>query len=281
MLTTVSCKKYGEDINSEIVAQVGSEILTKKQARQHIPKFIYEQDSLQAVINYRKKWIESQLINQEAERLGLTTKEDVQERIEELKSDIYRIALKNAILQNDSAKISVSEQEANNYYERHKDQFLLQERYVRFRHLKTRTLEESRQAKSDLMQGVAWREVVQTYGLDKQETLSNSTKFWPISMALSDLDDLNRYLQIIGMNEISPIRRLNGQYHFVQLVEQYEKGEHPNLDWLQQKIQRWLVIEKRRKLFSNYIQNLHLNAESNNEITRFDVTFDSLQTDGP
>ena len=281
MLTTVSCKKYGEDINSEILAQVGSEILTKKQARQHIPKFIYEQDSLQAVINYRKKWIESQLINQEAERLGLNIKEDVQERIEELKSDIYRIALKNAILQNDSAKISVSEQEANNYYERHKDQFLLQERYVRFRHLKTRTLEESRQAKSDLMQGVAWREVVQTYGLDKQETLSNSTKFWPISMALSDLDDLNRYLQIIGMNEISPIRRLNGQYHFVQLVEQYEKGEHPNLDWLQQKIQRWLVIEKRRKLFSNYIQNLHLNAESNNEITRFDVTFDSLQTDGP
>ena len=281
MLITVSCKKYGEDINSEIVAQVGSEILTKKQARRHIPKFIYEQDSLQAIINYRKKWIESQLINQEAERLGLTSKEDVQERIEELKSDIYRIALKKAISQNDSANISVSEQEANNYYERHKDQFLLQERYVRFRHLKTRTLEESKQAKSDLMQGVAWREVVQTYGLDKQETLSNSTKFWPISMALSDLDDLNRYLQIIGMNEISPIRRLNGQYHFVQLVEQYEKGEHPNLDWLQQKIQQWLVIEKRRKLFSNYIQNLHLNAESNNEITRFNVSFDSLQTDAP
>jgi len=98
-------------------------------------------------------------------------------------------------------------------------------------------------------------------------------------MAVSDLEELNRYLEIIGINEISPIRQFNGQYHFVQLVEQYEKGEHPNLDWLLGKIKEWLTIEKRRKLFTNYIRNLYLKAESNNEIVLFDVYGDSLKGD--
>lgn len=278
-LLAAGCRKYNKNIKNNVLAQVGPEILTVQQARQNIPDFIYQQDSLEAIKNYRTDWIEARLIAQEAQRLGLNDKPEVQQRIEELKADIYRVALKNAVLKNDTTTISVSTQEAKNYYERYKEQFLLQERYVRFRHLKTETLEQSRQAKSALLQGTNWREVVETYGIDKKETLSNSAKFWPISMAISDLEPLNRYLEIIGINEISPIRRLNGQYHFVQLVEQYAKGEHPNLDWLLQKIQQWLTIEKRRKLFNNYIRSLYLQAESNNEIILFNVLNDSLAND--
>jgi len=259
-----------------VLAQVGPDMLTIKQARQNIPDFIYQQDSVKALKDYRTDWIESRLISQEAERLGINNKTEVQQRIEVLKADVYRVALKNVVLKNDTTTTSVGTQEAKNYYERYKKQFLLQERYVRFRHLKTETLEQSRQAKSALLQGTDWREVVETYGIDKEETLSNSAKFWPISMAINDLEALNRYLEIIGINEISPIRRLNGQYHFVQLVEQYAEGEHPNLDWLLQKIQQWLTIEKRRKLFNNYIRSLYLKAESNNEIVLFNVLNDSL-----
>jgi len=169
-IIALSCRKYNESTENDIVAKVGSDVLTIKKARENIPDFIYQQDSINALKNYRENWIESRLIAQEATRLGLDGKPEVQQRIEELKADVYRIALKNVILKNDTSTVTVSTQEAKNYYERYKEQFLLQERYVRFRHLKTETLEQSRQAKSALLQGTNWREVVETYGIDKEET---------------------------------------------------------------------------------------------------------------
>ena len=55
---------------------------------------------------------------------------------------------------------------------------------------------------------------------------------------------MNRYLQRIGITEISVIEQVGNEYHFVQLLEEKPKGEHPDLEWLLSEIQQWLLLEK-------------------------------------
>jgi len=262
----LGCSKNQDSQKEITLARVGDKDLTLKAAKSNIPSHLYSQDSLRALHEYRQRWIKTQLLVQEAERIGLDQKPEVQTKLQISRDNTLSHELKSHILHQDTSLYHVSIEEAKNYYERYKEQFTLNERHIRYRHLVTKTLEEARRAKSALLQGKPWEEVVELYALDKAGTLKRAKQIYPVSMSLTQNEIMHNYLSIIGINEISPIREINGQYHFVQLVKNYAKGTHTKLDWILPKIKEWLAIEKRRKIFNSYVRNLYLKAKSNNEI---------------
>jgi len=113
--------------------------------------------------------------------------------------------------------------------------------------------------------------VAKQYGVNPDVAINESKQYWPISMAAQNVDIMNRYLNIIGQSEISPIQRVNGVYQFVQLMDKRSEGDQPNLDWLMKEIKDWMILNKRRQNFSSYVKNLYLKAESNNEVETFNV----------
>jgi hypothetical protein len=132
-------------------------------------------------------------------------------------------------------------------------------------------MKAARAARQDLLDGVPWPEVANQYGINPKLSITESEQYWPISVALKDIDIMNRYLNIIGQSEISPIQRVNGIYHFVQLMDTKSEGEQPDLDWLMSQIKDWMKINNHRRNFSSYVQNLYLKAKSNNEVKTFNV----------
>lgn len=277
---TAACTspRTGDEVKR--LARVGNEYLTLEQARTQIPDFMLQQDSIEALKTYRETWIENRLMLQEAERLQLRQNSEVRNKIQQAQQDVLMQALKDAVISDYEEELEVTDEEARNYYQAHKDQFVLNERFVQFRHLIAEDIESARAAKRELMQAVPWPEVARKYSLNAEAKITESEQFWPISMAASDINIMNRYLNIIGQSEISPIQRVNGNYHFVQLMESRAKGEHPDLDWLMEQIKDWLVLDKRRRHFSSYVKNLYLKAQSNNEVDTYNVlpTNNKLQT---
>lgn len=267
----VSCSKSISQKPDQALARVGNEYLTAEQAAASIPKFLLKQDSVGMLKKYRDEWIQQQLLNQEAQRLGLADNKDVRRQLRKSRDEILRNALKKYVIESKRKKIEVTDEEARNFYQANKKQFSLDEEFVRFRHLATTTLAQARSAKQDLLSGIPWAEVAQKYGLDAESAIEESEQFWPISMALNEIDIMNRYLNVIGQNEISPIQRVNGVYHFVQLMESRAKGEMPELDWLIEKIKEWIRLNKQKQNFSSYVKNLYLKAQSNNEVETFNV----------
>lgn len=267
----MSCTQQQETVNEKLFARVGNEVLTVREAKRHIPAGITDkQAELRYMEQYRSRWIKNRLLAQEARRYTLHEEDVIKERLQNQESQILAQVLRDYWIQQ-SDSLTVSQNEAQAYYEKHKSQFILQERHVQYRHVQTANLSESRAAKADLMRGISFQDVVDKYALNKSQTLSDAEQFWPISVAAAEYEPLNRYLQIIGLQEISPIRRLDGRYHFVQLMEQKAKGEHPDIDWILNRIQSWLQLEKRRKMISNFEQQIYLNAKVNNEIEEFDI----------
>lgn len=271
LLLQWSCNSVTRENRPERLARVGNEYLTIEQARKQIPDFILKEDSIGALRSYRDRWIEKRLMLQEAERLQLRQREEMQEKLREAQQEVLTQALKDVVISNFEENLVVSDEEARNYYQAHKDQFILNERFVQFRHLVAEDIESARAAKRELMQAVPWPEVARKYGINAEAKITESEQFWPISMALADINIMNRYLQIIGQTEISPIQRVNGNYHFVQLLESRAEGEHPELDWLMEQIKDWLALDKRRRHLSSYVKNLYLKAQSNNEIDTYNV----------
>lgn len=271
MLALGSCNKPIPTDNDNTLARVGNEYLTIDEAKAAIPDFLFQEDSVEALNKYRDDWMQQQVLLQEARRLGLSQKEEVRKKLQRAREEVLREALKDFVIGSKQDEVTVTDEEARTFYQTNKDKFTLDEKFVRFRHLRAQTIKAARAAKQDLLDGVSWPDVAQEYAIDSEAAIEESEQFWPLSMALNDISIMNRYLNIIGQNEISPIQRVNGVYHFVQLIDNRAEGEQPDLEWLIAKIKNWMRLNKQRRNFSSYVKNLYLKAKSNNEVESFNV----------
>jgi hypothetical protein len=271
MVAFSSCQQTTQQNTEDALARVGNEYLTIDQAIGDIPEAVLSEDSVEALTQYRDNWVRQQLLVQEAKRLGLDQKPEIQQKMERARQEILRQALKDYVLASNEKEMQITDEQARTYYQANKEQFVLEEDFVQFRHMRTKTIKEARNARQDLLDGVPWPEVARTYAINPSTVISESDQYWPISMAVQDIDIMNRYLTVIGQNEISPIQRVNGVYHFVQLMEIRSEGDHPNLEWLIERIKDWMTLNNRQRNFSSFVKNLYLKAESNNEVETFNV----------
>ncbi|PWN07595.1 peptidyl-prolyl cis-trans isomerase [Rhodohalobacter mucosus] len=260
------CTPTYQSDNSPVLASVGNQSLTINEALSQIPGSVMNEDSVQAVQSFIDQWIEKQVAVRQAERMGLQNSASVREKMERLRRQILEEALREQLLLQNLDEVEVTRDEAQNYYQAHKDQFILSERYVRFRHITTRTRTDADNANRDLMRGDEWEDILERYSVNPERQLRESNQFWPISMAAETIPMLNRYLNVIGLTERSPIHYFGGEYHLVQLMEERPAGEAPDLEWLIPQIEEWLRLEKARRITNSYIRNLYLEANSNNEI---------------
>lgn len=272
LLVFSACNPSFQNDDSPVLASVGNLSLTMNEALDHIPESVMSQDSIRAVQSYIDQWVDKQVTIQQAERMGLQNSPEVRSKMERLRRQVLEDALREYIIRQNIEEIEVTREEAQNYYQAHKEQFVLEERYVRFRHLTTRTRTEADNANRDIMRGDDWEDILDRYSVNPERQLRESNQFWPISMAAEGIPMLNRYLNIIGLSERSPIHFFRGEYHFVQLLEERPAGDHPDLEWLIPQIEEWLKLEKARRITNSYIRNLYLESNSNNEITKANVS---------
>lgn len=267
ILTAASgCLSEAQQDSSPVIARVGNHQLTMEKAIKLAPDIAFLEDTLKAVSNFRRQWIRSKVTEEEARRLRLQNDEAFRERMARMEEQLLEEMLQEYVLAEQSSELTVTRDEAQNYFQANRDKFILNERYVRYRHITTESRTDVDNARSGLMQGVDWETILEQYSVAPELQLRQSTQFLPISMALSDIPLLNRYLNVIGISEISPVHFANGQYHFVQLREIRNEGEHPDFEWLIPQIQQWLKLEKSKRITNAYKRNLYLQAESNNEI---------------
>ncbi len=262
------CGKSSGSLPENVLAKVGSEELTIEKAMSEVPSFLLKQDSARVLEKYRDQWAENKIIENEAYKNRVHLSEEYELRLESFKKELLKDLYKEMLIAQFGDQFRVSRDEAQNYYQANKEQFVLNEKHVRYRHLSTRTRTEADEARRALLNGESWENVANKYSLNPEIQLKNAQRFYPISMAGGDIEMLNRYLKVIGLSEISPIARSGNAFHFVQLLEEKAEGDHPDLDWLVEQIEEWLYLEKTRKFISSHIRNLYLEAEANNEIEK-------------
>ena len=268
-----SCKKKAEirkQQNTKDIARVGSQYLALDEAKRAIPANLYMQDSTFALKQYRQQWIQQKLVMQQAERLNLEKNSKVQKRIEHARYEVLRETLRKHVMAEQVDSV-VTDHEVRKFYEQNKEQFVLKETFVQFRHLKTESIEDARIAKIELDDGDSWELIAANYADQPNRAIHQSSRAHALSTVLNEAKIMKQYLQNLGEEQISPIKRIDGTYHFVQLLERRKDGEYAKIDWVNEKIKEWILTDRRKRKFNSYLKNLYLNAQSDNEIDTFNV----------
>ncbi len=272
----VSCEHGIRDTDDIILAEVGAHVLRLSDVVNDVPAEVYAADSLRVIANYQRNWVNRKLKVNEARRLRLDQNPEVQRRVRQATESILVDAFNEAVYL-DVMDEPVTRTEAQSYYESNKDKFILAERHVRFRHMIAASLTDAQNARNALMRGRSWASIAEDFSVNPQKAIRTSRQFFPISTAALHFEEMNTFLQVIGITEISPIRRIGDQFHFVQLVEAREAGDHPQIDWVIDQITDWLMLERRRKHLRSMEQSLFLKAQANNELRVYDVTIPEQQ----
>ncbi len=255
--------------SGNVIAEVGQAKLTLEEATAKIHPSRLHLDSADAVQEYRSQWVRDQLFADEAKRLGIHESESFREAMEQFERQLLVQMLFDQYKQREGTP-EVSRDQALRYYERHRDQFVLPERHVRFRHMISSSFANSNNARTQLLRGVPWPDLVDRYSVRPEYSHREASRFQPLSTALEDLPEMAQFLGVIGVSEVSPIRLIDGEYHFVQLVENQAEGTVPELDWTLEQIKKWIAVEQQRSRINAYKQNLIRQAEANRQIRLYD-----------
>lgn len=273
LLVVTACAKNNTKSSSTVrLARVGRNYLTVQEAKQSIPKFIFRQDSAKALQNYRDEWINRQLLIQKAKNLNVIDQESIQRKLKHARQQVLTHAVKQIVLAKFEKENSIAKKQALQYFQNHKEQFVLDEKYIRFRHITTDDIKSARTARDELLSNGPWTKVVQKYSQDAKKRIQQSKRYWPVSMVLNDFPTLEQYVVSLDSSEISPVRHLKGAYHFIQLVDIRQKGEYAEPQWVLGRLQKWMMLEKKNQFLKSYIKNLYLEAKEHNEIELYNVS---------
>ncbi|HLR24702.1 MAG TPA: peptidyl-prolyl cis-trans isomerase [Fodinibius sp.] len=270
LLLFISCRPKSEISNEKNIARVGERYLSLEEAERAVPSDLFEQDSANAIKQQRQQWIQQQLILREADRLNLAKSKEVQHRIAQARYEVLRDALRRQIMAEKVDSV-IPDREVKRYYEANKEHLALSETFVQFRHLQTKDIEAARAAKIALEDGEAWEVVAANYADHPNRAIQQAKKPHALSTVLRGNDVMKGYLQNMRPDQISPIQRIDGLYHFVQLLDRREEGEYAGLEWIEEELKKWILIDRRKRKFNSYLKNLYLKAQSDNEIDTFNV----------
>lgn len=272
LLLMTACSEGGyQSSQSVLLARVGNHYLTLQEARAAVPDFMMQQDSLKALQSYRKEWIQQKLLLQKANELQLSGQEAIQRRLQNNREQILTNALRQVLLSQYDASTVISDEEALSYYKNNKEQFILKERYVQFRHVSTDSIKYARAARQELLSETPWPEVARLYSENAQQQIKQAQKYRPQSTVFSNYPVLKQYIAELDSGQISPVRHLKGAYHFVQLIGSREAGETAKPEWILKQLKEWIMLEKKQQFFNSYVKNLYLNAMEHNEIELYNV----------
>ena len=131
----VSCDFFRKSSDEDIVARVNDTYLYKSEIENLISETTSKEDSTLRVNNYINHWATQQLLMDGA-RLNLSQEkqEEFNQLVEQYKNDLFIKAYLEALVKR-SIDTTVTEQEAQDVYERNQETFKLNEELIKFRYI--------------------------------------------------------------------------------------------------------------------------------------------------
>lgn len=130
-----SCKAVSNLVHDdEIAARIGKRVLTRSQLETFIPKGISPEDSVNLAKQYVESWAKEQLFLDMAESKLSKSELDVTEELEDYRRSLLKFRYEQQYI-NDRLDTNVTRTEIEEYYEAHKEMFVLEVPAVKARFL--------------------------------------------------------------------------------------------------------------------------------------------------
>jgi peptidyl-prolyl cis-trans isomerase C len=244
------CASKG-DTKGNVVAQVNTAQITNSELEASIPEGSSDEVKIALKRNLMEKWIEEEIFYQVALEEGLSLTEQEMALVRNYER---RLIIQKYIDTRLSQNYRVLDQEVEDYYNKHKREFVWDDETVHLIHL---VLENDDTAiRTEIRQNKDLLAVIKKNFFDQQ-----STQERPIGdlryQKLSEFPStIQRRIRNLKTGNVSGPIKTNYGYHYIQLMDYQKKGAIKELDLARDEIYMRLQVLKRNEEIQSIKQSL-------------------------
>jgi peptidyl-prolyl cis-trans isomerase C len=240
---------------STVVAKVGDSELTVRDILKNIPDDPALKVSGVQVEQYVQRWIDSEVIYQEAIRSGIMNSQEMKERIEKLTRDAVISAYLDEMVE---SKATVTPDEIRQFYEENKESFVREDNQYHVLVILTDSYQNANALRRRIINGEDFAQVARDNSLDASKQAGGDLG-WVTLDQLSPA--LARTIPSLSLKRISTPVNTEVGYEIVQMLDVRKRGELKTLDEVKDVITMRLLTMKKERRYNDLVSNLTENSD--------------------
>jgi len=247
-----SCSLFSED---EPVAKVGDHVLSMKELSGYVPNYLDKKDSALWADDYVKKWVQRELLLLKAEEKLSVESKDVSKELEEYKNSLLIFRYKNMLVR-EKLDTTVSESSIRDYYNEHRESFILNKNIVKAIYIKIPVQVSNPDNIKDLClsENKEKQEKLTSYCMSYAKAYDRFNDQWvSADLVLKNLpDEIKDQNQFLERNRYFESTDMN--YYYIVCVRDYRlSGQVSPVEYVQNDI-RNLILSKQKMEFLKQIE---------------------------
>ncbi len=253
----VGCEKTAKTAavpEKEIAARVGNEVITLKDVDARISKMPVQ---YQAVIKSHKKEVLNDMVLEtllygEAQKRGIDKDKEVKEMLAEAQK---RIAIAKLLKDEVEEKAAVSDAEAQEYYNAHKDEFTIPER-MKASQILVKTEDEAKAVLDELGKGKSFEDLAKEKSIDTSAKKGGDLGYFTKGQMIPEFEQAAAKLEI---GQTSGIVKTQFGYHVIKLADK-KPAQPQEFKDVSARIKTQLLANKKRDVFNKLVDGLKAKA---------------------
>ncbi|MDZ7291014.1 MAG: peptidyl-prolyl cis-trans isomerase [candidate division KSB1 bacterium] len=244
-----ACKK--KQAEPEIIVRVGTETLTVADLANEIPSQLRPNLTRSELQDYVVRWIDSQILYQEAKRRQLDQNHEVRRELRRLEREL----VVNTLLDQELNKpFGVSDQEINRYYAENRQSFVRNAREVHVWYVKVLKKETADSLVTALRKDGDFSRVARRYA-------PHDSSEWDLYLTEEETppEIVNMVFTIMPGAISRPIQFYDG-FHIFKMIEKFEPGSLRSLAQVRNEIIAKIQTEKRQERYKQLLAELKSNT---------------------
>ncbi|MBT5873206.1 MAG: hypothetical protein HOH43_07275 [Candidatus Latescibacteria bacterium] len=255
----LSCEPAKKVDSGPVVARVNETVLTTGDMQTEMQTVVLPAATSQMQQEWVQEWIQSELIYQEALRLGLDQDEELSREVQRMQRDY----LVNVFLERKLAEESreVSPADMDGYYEEHKEDFVRQEPEFRLSVIVLPTEGDAREVWRNLVRGRAdFGEIARSRSQDVISAQKDGDLGYlkPGDIIDPDFRDIVFAMRVGDLSRAVPTE---SGYCIIQVTDAHESGSVRELEEVRGEIVNRVLEERRKNRIKELVDGLRVKAD--------------------
>jgi len=273
LLFGLGCGKAVEP-DGEIIARVGDEFMTLATLKNDIPEHIRSDLSPAELREFVLRWINDQVLYQEAVARHVDKLTEVQHEISRLRAQILIGKLVEVAL---AETLHVSDAEIREYYDANQESFVLSGDLVRAYHALAHNMKEAKEIRKRLVGGEPFEEVVKSINPDSSHSAQWDLGYFSKSDVIPEIARVVFKMKVKSYSR--PIKSDFG-YHIIQLLDKQKKGDVKPFQAVKDEIRQKLLTSKRQERYERFLLQTKSKFEIETNFQMLGSALDSLMLAG-
>lgn len=240
-----------EEDPGPVVARINGRRLYRRVFDTYLPPDYQRVLTREEKREYFDRWVNTELLYEEAERRDLGPTPDIVARAEQLKKDLVADRFVQRVL---AERAVVTDDEVRRYYDAHIDEYTKE---YRVSHIVVGTREDARKV-LDLLKKRTFSWVARRYSLDRHTGIGGDLGFLSKGNMVPEFEPVVFGMQV---GEISGIIESEFGYHIIKLTAVRDMRDPIDYEEAAQEISRKLLLAKRQAVYDSLVTALRRRAD--------------------